>query len=61
MKLDMEGKYMGEVQLNCEFCGWFLKEDDGMNVCGCDESEYWGEWVDIDDSCEEWKTKVNKD
>jgi len=46
---------MAEVQLTCEFCAFYINDESNvMPVCGCDKSVRWGDWVDTEDSCDEW-------
>lgn len=47
---------------NCGICGEcrhhkYDRESDGSYFCNNDRSEYFGDWTDYTDSCDEWESK----
>jgi hypothetical protein len=42
----------------CGTCRYHTREDiSGDYVCGCDGSEYFSDWTDYNDICDEWEGK----
>ena len=42
----------------CGTCRHHVREDiSGDYVCGCDGSEFYSDWTDYNDVCDEWEGK----